>query len=127
MPTTPGQPEDSRRDAWTAIRSGWRGRCPVCGARSLFTAYLKMADACASCGLDLESFRADDAPAYLTIFAVGHVVIPLMLMVERAYQPDVWLHAALWGPLALGLSLWLLPRIKGATIALLWSLRFKPE
>jgi uncharacterized protein (DUF983 family) len=30
-------------------------------------------------------------------------------------------HAALWLPLAVALSLWLLPRIKGAIVGLQWA------
>ena len=77
---------------------------------------------CPSCDLALEPYRADDAPAYFTIFAVGHIVVPLVLMVERyGDQPPLWFHALLWLPLSVILALSLLPRIKGAVIALLWA------
>ncbi len=79
---------------------------------------------CPACGLGLEPYRADDAPAYFTIFIVGHIVVPLVLVFERlADQPPLWLHALLWLPLSVVLSLLLLPRIKGAVIALLWAHR----
>ena len=70
-------------DFWTALRRGWRGRCPRCGEGALFGRFLKMRSHCPACGLALEPFRADDAPAYFTIFAVGHIVVPLVLVVER--------------------------------------------
>ncbi len=111
-------------DTLTAMRRGWRGRCPRCGEGALFGRFLKMQSHCAACGLSLEPFRADDAPAYFTIFAVGHVVVPLVLAFERyAAEPPLWMHAALWLPLSIGLALLLLPRIKGAVIALLWTNR----
>ena len=107
---------------WTALHRGWRGRCPRCGQGSLFSSYLKMRSHCPACDLALEPFRADDAPAYFTIFAVGHIVVPLVLMVERyADHPPLWFHALLWLPLSVVLALSLLPRIKGAVIALLWA------
>ncbi len=108
----------------TALRRGWRGRCPRCGEGALFGSFLKMQSHCPACGLALEPYRADDAPAYFTIFAVGHIIVPLVLMFEKyGEQPALWLHAALWLPLSIGLALLLLPRIKGAVIGLLWSHR----
>ena len=72
---------------------------------------------CEACELALEPYRADDAPAYFTFF----IVVPLVLLVERwGAEPPLWVHALLWLPLSLALALILLPRIKGAVIALLW-------
>lgn len=74
--------------------------------------------------MSLEPFRADDAPAYFTILVVGHIVVPLVLALERyGEQPPLWFHAALWLPLSVILALLLLPRFKGAVIALLWAHR----
>ena len=113
--------------SWVAAAlRGWRGRCPNCGERHLFTAYVKMAHACKACDQPFEPFRADDAPAYFTIFAVGHIIVPLMLIVEQRWVPDLWVHAALWLPGTLALSLLLLPRIKGAVIGLQWGLNMRP-
>lgn len=110
-----------------AMLKGWRGRCPRCGERHLFTAYVKMAPACRACGQEFEPFRADDAPAYFTIFVVAHVIVPLMLLVEKQWFPELWVHAALWLPGTLILSLVLLPRIKGAVIGLQWGLNMRPS
>jgi uncharacterized protein (DUF983 family) len=79
---------------------------------------------CPTCSLVFEPYRADDAPAYFTILAVGHIVVPLVLVLERyGNQPPLWFHALLWLPLSVLLALLLLPRIKGAVIALLWANR----
>ena len=111
-------------DYWTAFRRGWRGRCPRCGEGSLFGSFLKMRSHCPACSQALEPYRADDAPAYFTILVVGHIVVPLVLVLERyGHQPPLWFHAALWLPLSVLLALLLLPRIKGAVIATLWNLR----
>lgn len=113
--------------SWLAAAlKGWRGRCPRCGARHLFTAYVKMAPACSACGQEFEPFRADDAPAYFTIFVVGHIIVPLMLVVEKRWFPELWVHAVLWLPATLALCLLLLPRIKGAVIGLQWGLNMRP-
>lgn len=108
----------------TALRRGWLGRCPRCAEGALFGRYLKMQSHCPACGLSLEPYRADDAPAYFTIVAVGHIIVPLVLAFEKyAETPALWLHALLWLPLSIALALLLLPRIKGAVIALLWTHR----
>ncbi|MBP6771031.1 MAG: DUF983 domain-containing protein [Reyranella sp.] len=109
-------------DFWTALLRGWQGRCPRCDKGRLFSSYLKMKGHCEVCELALEPYRADDAPAYFTIFVVGHIVVPLVLLVERwGTEPPLWVHALLWLPLSVVLALVLLPRIKGAVIALLWA------
>ncbi len=41
-----------KRDVWTALKRGFRGRCPRCGEGKLFRAFLKTADACSACGQD---------------------------------------------------------------------------
>ncbi len=89
----------------------------------MFRKFLKVADNCPHCGEELFHHQADDAPPYFTILIVGHVVVPIMLAVELEYMPPIWVHAAIWPTLALGLSLFLLPRIKGAVVGLQWATR----
>ena len=114
--------EERTPDIWTCLWRGWRGRCPRCGAGSLFSSFLKMRSHCPACELALEPYRADDAPAYFTIFAVGHIVVPLVLAVETNLAPSYWVHLALWLPLTLGLSLSLLQPVKGVVVAVQWFL-----
>src|SRR5438045_8713899 len=86
-------------DLWTAMRRGWRGRCPRCAAGPLFGGFLKMRSHCPACGLVLDPYRADDAPAYFTIFAVGHIIVPLVLVFVRyGNQPPLWGRAVPWLP-----------------------------
>jgi uncharacterized protein (DUF983 family) len=103
------------------MRRGLRGRCPSCGRGKLFRAFLKVVDRCPCCGEALYHHRADDAPAYFVILIVGHIVVPLALIVEVAYAPPYWLHAALWLPLTLGLAVGLLQPIKGAIVGWQWA------
>lgn len=103
---------------WTAMRRGMSGSCPACGHGMLYKSYSKINDACDSCGRDLERHRADDAPAYFTIFIVGHIIIPLVLIAERQFSLDTWLHAIIWIPLTLALTLMILPWTKGALVGL---------
>jgi uncharacterized protein (DUF983 family) len=89
----------------------------------MFRKYLKVADNCENCGEALHYHEADDAPPYFTIFIVGHIIVPLVLVVERLYRPEMWVHMAIWLPLTLALSLALLPVTKGAVVAAQWAKR----
>lgn len=112
--------------AWLrALNLGFRQLCPRCGDGSLFRRYLKVEPACPRCGLGLAAYRADDAPPYFTILIVGHVIVPLMLLLEQSMQPPEWLHAMLWVPLTVAMTLLLLPRIKGAVIGWHWAAAIK--
>jgi uncharacterized protein (DUF983 family) len=112
-----------KRDVWTAIKRGFRGRCPRCGEGKLFRAFLKVDDHCPVCGLDYTPHRADDLPAYLVIVIVGHIVVPTALWIETDYSPPVWLQLAIYLPLTLVLSLALLQPVKGAVVGMQWALR----
>ncbi len=113
----------SRRSWLQAMKRGARGQCPNCGARTLFTTYLRVAHSCPVCGEELHHHRADDAPPYFTILIVGHLIVPFIMALELAYAPPVWLHLSIWLPLAALLCLLLLPRIKGTIVGLQWALR----
>ena len=112
-----------KRDVWTAMKRGFRCRCPRCGEGKLFRAFLKVDDHCSVCGLDFTPHRADDLPAYLVIVIVGHIVVPLALSIETNYSPPVWLQLAIYLPLTLVASLALLQPVKGAVVAFQWALR----
>ncbi len=112
-----------RRPWVTALRRGAAKRCPSCGKGKLFTGYTKTAAACGACGLDLSGHRADDAPPYVTIMIVGHLTIPLALAVTRIFEPSLAWQFALFLPLILALSLWLLPVSKGALVGVQWANR----
>ncbi len=104
------------------LMRGMMGRCPACGEGKLFRAFVKVADRCNACGEDLHHHRADDFPAYLTIFLVGHLVVPIAMYVEIVHQPSYWLHTALWAPMVIILSIGLLQPIKGMIVALQWHM-----
>src|SRR5262245_44000260 len=110
------------RHVTRSLLRGFAERCPNCGKGSLLRAYLKVRDACPSCVQVRQQHRTDDAPAYFTVVVVGHVIVGGVLALERAWAPPSWVHLALWLPLSLVSSLWLLPRIKGALVGLQWAL-----
>jgi uncharacterized protein (DUF983 family) len=108
-----------------SIWRGLNGRCPSCGQGGLFYRYLKVVPDCAYCGHDLMQYPADDGPAYFTILLVGHaVVLPLLLFDFIWKTPAAIVVPAVLIPLA-GLTLIVLPRVKGAVIGLLYALRVR--
>ena len=90
--------------------------------RRMFRAFLKVADSCPACSEELHHQRADDFPAYCVMFIVGHVVIPLVFLVETQLAPPTWLHLAIWLPVTTGLALALLQPVKGTIVGLQWAL-----
>ncbi len=110
------------RDKMQAMKHGARQKCPNCGEGAIFSAFLKIVDSCAHCDEELHHNRADDAPPYFTIFIIGHIIIPLMLLMEIYIFPPIWVHIAIWIPLAIILTFYFLPRVKGALVGLQWAL-----
>lgn len=129
MPTTRWQPDRSPiLPKWnlppvsTAIARGLLGRCPACGKSHMFNGFLRVVAQCSNCAAPLGLARADDAPPYFTILITGHIVIPLMLLLERAQQPSTLVMTAIFVPLTLVLSLGLLRPVKGGTVGLMLTL-----
>jgi uncharacterized protein (DUF983 family) len=118
LPRSAPAPIEGR--AGEAFMRGLRGRCPACGKGSMFRAFLKVNDACPHCGEELHHHRADDFPAYLVIVIVGHILVPIVLAVETAFAPAYWVHALLWGPAVLGMTLGLIQPVKGSVVAMQW-------
>ncbi len=111
------------RPAATALLRGYRRKCPNCGQGDLLHSYLKVNDTCASCQEELFHHRADDGPAYLTILLVGHLMAPLLLLVFRIWRPEPLILFTIFAVGCTGLSLYLLPRFKGAVVAFQWARR----
>lgn len=107
MPTTPSP-------LWT----GLRGRCPACGRGRLFEGFLTVVEHCEVCGADLREQDSGDGPvAFITLLA-GAVVVVAALVVEVKYAWPLWLHMAVWLPLAAALCVGLMRPLKGLLIAL---------
>lgn len=108
----------AQNSLWTGIGRGVRRRCPTCGEGRLFNGFLKVRASCVVCGAHNADYPCDDFPPYLTIFAVGHLVVPLLVLIDSHYQPPLRLQAAFWLPVTVLLCLLLLPMMKGATVGL---------
>lgn len=111
------------RSKLNAMAQGFRRHCPACGRGRLITGLTKVNDACPSCGEEFHHQRADDAPPYFTIFIVAHIIVPLVLVVEKLWRPELWIHMLIWIPATFILTLALMPRVKGAIVGLQWALR----
>lgn len=108
----------------TSITRGARNRCPVCGEGHVFNGFLSLAPACQHCGTEFSNVHADDAPPYIVIFLVGHLLVPGIFIVERGWMPPMWLHMAVWLPLFAIISTLALRPVKGAVLG--WMLRLGP-
>ena len=104
------------------IMTGLSCKCPHCGEGRLFAKWLKVTDTCMVCGEEFHHHRADDFPAYVVIFIMGHVMVSWALWFEDAFSPPLWMHAATTAPLTIILSLLLLQPVKGAIVALQWHM-----
>lgn len=108
---------------WHIIGKGIIGSCPNCGNTKLFKSYLKQVTQCKKCKEEWGKIKADDGPAWLTIFLVGHIIAPILLVtIPGSIWPD-WLLITFWTAVSIALALILLPRTKGLFIAILWYLK----
>jgi uncharacterized protein (DUF983 family) len=98
--------------------AGLTCRCPRCGKGKLFQGFLTLRPKCEACGLDFGFADSGDGPAVFVILFAGFVVVGAALAVEFLYQPPFWLHALLWGPLILLVTLGPLRPFKATLITL---------
>jgi uncharacterized protein (DUF983 family) len=106
----------------TAIGRGLMGRCPACGKSHLFNGFLRVVAECTNCGAPLGLVRADDVPPYITILITGHIIVPLLFIVDRMGEPPIWLMSAIFLPLTLILTIGLLQPIKGGVVGIMMNL-----
>lgn len=103
------------------VRRGLGLRCPECGQGRLFGRFLKVAEACETCGTDNTRYPSDDAPPYLTVVIVGHVILPLASLSYETWLPSMWLNLGVWMVLAVLMTVAMLPFVKGAVVGFAWA------
>ncbi|WP_082992611.1 DUF983 domain-containing protein [Erythrobacter sp. QSSC1-22B] len=103
-----------------AALRGLRGDCPRCSEAKLFRKWLKPVDHCLACRQDWSFERADDFPAYISIFVTGHVMAPLIIALIGEFGMSTWATLAVILPLAMIMMLGLLQPAKGAVLATMW-------
>lgn len=124
--TSKASEADETRDAperptWPAIRKGWRRKCPNCGSGNLLSGYLKINHSCTVCKQELYHAKADDGPAYLTLLFVGHLMAPLLHFAFVKWRPEPLVLFTVFAVGCVALSLYLLPRLKGAIVGYQWA------
>ncbi len=116
-------------DAASTPRNLWRGalmKCPRCGEGRIFRSYLKREDHCPQCRESFEGLDADDGPAWLTIGLVAHIVVPLLIFLERGPLMPYWQEAGILIFVTIVSALFFLPIAKGFFVAALWVINRKP-
>jgi uncharacterized protein (DUF983 family) len=93
----------------------FQGRCPRCGARTLFAGLARFAPRCRNCGLDLASFNVGDGPAAFLILIVGAIVTVGAILLDQSMNPPWWVHI-IWLPVGIALTLYGLRIGKAALI-----------
>jgi uncharacterized protein (DUF983 family) len=115
-----------RRPFMTGLSRGLKHQCPNCGEGKLYRGYLKVQPTCAVCAHDLSAYRADDGPAYFTILLIGHLLIAPLLLFPVVWEASPWIVVPASLTMLTTVVLTTLPRIKGAFIGGLWSIRPAP-
>ncbi|HEX4408035.1 MAG TPA: DUF983 domain-containing protein [Xanthobacteraceae bacterium] len=101
-----------------SMRAGLMCACPRCRQGKLFDGFLNLRPGCDHCGLDYSFADAGDGPAVFIIFFAGFIVVGAALFTEVEFHPPYWVHAVLWLPLILIVTLGPLRPMKGLMIAL---------
>jgi uncharacterized protein (DUF983 family) len=109
---------DSQPTPPSPFVAGLTARCPACGKGKLFQNFVALRPRCDVCSLDYAFADAGDGPAIFIMLFGGFIVVGAALLVEVMYRPPYWVHAALWGPLILLVTLGPLRAVKGLLIAL---------
>ncbi|WP_223478588.1 DUF983 domain-containing protein [Oricola indica] len=110
-----------KRPVVPAMKRGFAGRCPNCGEGKLFASFVKPVETCSFCHENLSHQRADDFPAYLNIFIVGHVGVGGFTLAEALTGWSGWVHLAIWVPIMIAMSVVLMQPLKGAVIGFQWA------
>ncbi|HQT63454.1 MAG TPA: DUF983 domain-containing protein [Acidocella sp.] len=103
----------------------WRGvcgRCPRCAEAPIFNGYLKVHAKCLHCDAALGDMPSDDAPPYIAMLVVLHILAFIVVMIFRfGWQPSAFEYGALLVLLVVACMV-ALRMAKGATIGILLKL-----
>ncbi len=107
------------------LRMGWLCLCPKCQKSKIFNSgiTIELKSTCESCGLDFQKNDSADGPAVFLIFILGFSLVPLALLFEVWVSPPLWVHAVLWGFVALVVTLGALRPLKAYVMALQYAHR----
>jgi uncharacterized protein (DUF983 family) len=80
--------------------------------------FLTLRPRCEACGLNYGFADSGDGPAVFIMFLAGIFVVGAALITEAVYHPSYWVHAVLWLPPVLIVTLGPLRPLKGLMIPL---------
>ncbi len=115
--------EQNDRKLSTSMLRGFKGRCPSCGLSKLFAGGLKVQNQCHVCEEELHHHRADDLPAYLNIFIVGHIVVAAAMIVMDMEIFGLWTLVLGTCALAIITAVALMRPLKGMIVGAQWAMR----
>ena len=96
--------QETKVEEPSSLRAALAGSCPRCGARTLFSGWVRFADRCRACGLDYSGFNVGDGPAAFLIFFVGTITVVGALLLDAAVEPPWYVHLV-WIPVAAALTI----------------------
>lgn len=117
------QEQHPPRNLWLSMVLGAKSLCPSCGKTKLFTTGLKVQDKCSSCQEEFHHHRADDLPAYLNIFVVGHVVVAVMMIAMSWQLISMWSLMGITIAAAILIAVLAMRPLKGIVVGAQWALR----
>lgn len=112
-----GTGENEHPDAPYSLGQAWRAVCPRCRTGRILQGLLKVRAVCPQCGLRLSEHDSGDGPAFFVGFALSMIAVALVVWLEVAYRPPLWVHAILWPVFIGSVSVLALRPIKAFLIA----------
>jgi len=104
--------------ALSPVKTGFACRCPRCGQGKLYGGFLKVAESCSVCHLNLAEADSGDGPAVFLIFILGAIAVPLAFFLQFSLELPDWLTMSILTLVVLGGALLLLRPAKGLMVAL---------
>lgn len=111
----------TNRSSKQAVLNGCKGKCPACGTGKMFYRYIKVHELCPSCKTPLDVHNVDDAPTWITLVVVLHIVAPFVMMSTIDWNWSIWLGWIVWPAVTTILCLICLPIAKGGMIGYQWA------
>lgn len=108
-------------ESLSPFTTGLRGACPKCGEGKIFRKFLTFEINCFACGESFPNEDAGDGPAVFVIFIVSIFIVPMALGFSMVLNAPMWLTFAIWIPIIVFASLFLLRVMRGVIFNLQWK------
>lgn len=98
------------------LRAALLGLCPACRERTLFDAPARIALECRKCGLDFGALERGGRLGGVLTALVAIILIMLAYGIEVSLRPPLWLQAAFWAPVTIGVVIYSLRLFKASLL-----------